>query len=279
MCSDINYAPQGGIVANMETDGAKGLRYDYGVMEIPMKEWVQRALEKSGLSQAALARAMSEQIGRSIDRAAVNKITKGTRMLSYDEIVAIVRITGIDFPDNDIGRVVSDMREHSRKAWSRSAGLDVDGFDQTQLDRLPVRGEVAAGRWLETAAFLDWSEISEYIDGVAVSDTQRPYTYGLRVRGTSINKIANEGDVLVCLDLSSGIEIVERDVVIVERIRDQGSLREVTAKRVSHKGGKIVLLPESTDPMWQTAITIDDDPQDDSEVRLVAKVKHVIRTI
>lgn len=159
------------------------------------------------------------------------------------------------------------------------AGPDAEGFDNVSLDRLPIRGAVAAGTWLETAAFLDWDDIDDFVEGIAVSPSQRGLTYGLKVRGTSINKLAVEGDVLVCLDASSGVEFEDGDIVVIERIRDQGALREVTAKRLRRRAGKWVLVPESTDPLWQQIIEIDELPQEDAEVRFVAKVKHIIKTI
>jgi SOS-response transcriptional repressor LexA len=143
-----------------------------------------------------------------------------------------------------------------------------------------VRGEVAAGRWLETPAFLDAGEITDFLEGLAIPASQAAYTYGLRVRGTSLNKLAMDGDVLVVLDAMSGIEFAHRDVVIVERIRDQGALREVTAKRLLRRDGRWILKPESTDPMWQNEIEVGEDvPQDDAETRFIAKVKHIIKPL
>lgn len=188
---------------------------------------------------------------------------------------------------SDIGREVVDLMDRQDRTIDLAvaagrlirSGRDVEGFDPANIGRIPIRGEVAAGRWLETPAFLEISEITEFVDGLAIPPSQVAYIYGLRVRGTSINKIAGDGATLVCLDVTSGIEIRDRDVVIVERVRDQGALREVTAKRLLRRNGKLVLTPESTDPMWQSTIELDDAPQDDSEIRIVAKVKHVITTL
>lgn len=157
---------------------------------------------------------------------------------------------------------------------------DAEGFDRAKTMRIPVRGEVAAGQWLETVPFLDDIELDDWLDGLAVPEGMKPYTYALRVKGSSINRLAPDGTFLVCLDITSGIEIHHRDVVIVERIRDQGALREVTAKRLLQRGDEIVLMPESDDPAWQTEIVLKDDPyQMDAEIRVVAKVKHVVRPL
>ena len=160
------------------------------------------------------------------------------------------------------------------------SGRDVAGFDPAPVQKLAVRGEVAAGAWLETVPLLDDLEVTEWLEGLYAPPSQAKWTYCLRVRGSSINRIAPEGSYLVCLDILSGVEIHERDVVIVERVRDDGSLREVTAKRLIRRGDILVLMPESDDPMWQTAIEIHGDPyQMDAEIRILAKVKHVIRSV
>ena len=157
---------------------------------------------------------------------------------------------------------------------------DVEGFDRAATMRIPVRGEVAAGQWLETVPFLDDIELDDWLDGLAVPEAMKPFTYALKVKGPSINRLAPDGTYLVCFDLTSGIEVHHRDVVVVERIRDQGALREVTAKRLIQRGDEIVLAPESDDPAWQTEIVLKDDPyQMDAEIRIVAKVKHVVRPL
>lgn len=157
---------------------------------------------------------------------------------------------------------------------------DAEGFDHTKTMRIPVRGEVAAGQWLETVPFLDDLEIDDWLDGLAVPEGMKQFTYALKVKGPSINRLAPDGTYLVCLDITSGVEIHHRDVVIVEKIRDQGALREVTAKRLLQRGDELVLMPESDDPAWQKEIVLKDDPyQMDAEIRIVAKVKHVVRPL
>lgn len=64
-----------------------------------LSEWLQNALTESGLTQAALAREMTRVVGRSIDRAAVNKMLTNERKIAGDELLAIEQITGYDAPD------------------------------------------------------------------------------------------------------------------------------------------------------------------------------------
>lgn len=50
------------------------------------------------LGQAELARLLTEALGRSIDRAAVNKMLGGAREIKGDELLAIEKITGFSAP-------------------------------------------------------------------------------------------------------------------------------------------------------------------------------------
>lgn len=85
-----------------------------------------------------------------------------------------------------------------------------------------VRGEVAAGLWLETAAVDDAGL------GVIPLGPDPRYEasaqYALLVRGTSINRVAAPGDYVVCRDIrETGSEPADGDLVIVERRRGGGS--------------------------------------------------------
>jgi len=81
-------------VANMEKDSFARNRYAFTMLS----EWLQTALDDSGVSQSELARLLTERLARSIDRAAVNKMLKGTRTISGEELLAIEAITGTTAP-------------------------------------------------------------------------------------------------------------------------------------------------------------------------------------
>jgi hypothetical protein len=63
-----------------------------------LTEWLKTALGTSGVKQAELARRMTDFLGRSIDRAAVNKMTKGERGIAADEMLAIMKTLGAPLP-------------------------------------------------------------------------------------------------------------------------------------------------------------------------------------
>lgn len=92
-------------VANMETLACSGLRYALGMNEGALAKWAREALKQKGISQADLAREMTRKLGRSIDRAAVNKSllvrtkpNKKRRKIAGDELLAIEEITGYPAP-------------------------------------------------------------------------------------------------------------------------------------------------------------------------------------
>lgn len=105
--------------------------------------------------------------------------------------------------------------------------------------------------------------------------------YGLIVRGSSINRFAASGDVLVCLDLGmTGIQIADDDMVVVERIRQQAGIREVTAKRVKFIENGMELWPDSDDPHFQQPLIVlkGEDHTDDDGIRLIARVEWAFKS-
>jgi SOS-response transcriptional repressor LexA len=140
---------------------------------------------------------------------------------------------------------------------------------------VPFRGEVAAGVWIEVGEgqevpddYLPFNPLPQYPEGAV---------YCLTVRGDSLDKVAPPGTVLVCVDLySSGIDIKDGDLVIVERAKFQDGLLEMTAKRVRAVKGGFELYPESTNPKWKP-IAYPRAPNSDGEsIRILARVDYVL---
>ena len=155
------------IVANMELSAAANLRY----ASIMFAPWVKAALEHADMSGAELARHLTERLGRSIDRAAVQKMqmTEGTgktkpRSVAADEMIAIAEITGYPMPRtgepfysvNVVGYV--------------GAGSEVRPFDDHEM-----------GAGLET---------------VETDFPVKPGTVAVIVRGDSMLPIFEDGDLI-----------------------------------------------------------------------------------
>jgi len=154
-------------------------------------------------------------------------------------------------------------------------------IDLAAAPRLRVLGEVAAGAWLEVDPIAEYE--AAHFEVPVPLDPRYPKgkLFGLVVRGTSINKIAADGDVLVCLDVSAGIDVENGDLVVIERRRAQEGLREVSAKRLRRGRHAIEFWPESTDPRWQEPLTVrENTPSNhDMDVRVLARVEWVFRQV
>lgn len=150
---------------------------------------------------------------------------------------------------------------------------------------LPVVGEVAAGRWLEADDHVD---VPPYDPVPVQPDTRYPIEaqYGLMVRGTSLNRVALDGDILACVDaIAARYRPREDDLVIVEMRRNAGLLRQMTAKRYMRLSTHIELWPDSEDPRWQTPIIIP-HPEDglssaveDEDGRIEVRIKAMVTWI
>lgn len=150
---------------------------------------------------------------------------------------------------------------------------------------LPVVGEVAAGRWLEADDHVD---VPPYDPVPVQPDSRWPVEaqYGLMVRGTSLNRVALDGDILACVDaIAARYRPREDDLVIVEMRRNAGLLRQMTAKRYMRLKTHVELWPDSDDPRWQTPIIIP-HPEDglssaveDDDGRIEVRIKAMVTWI
>lgn len=161
------------------------------------------------------------------------------------------------------------------------------GVGETSLhdgaeEYLPVVGEVAAGLWLEADA-LDQRRGPEELERAPIAYTPewpKAAQYGLKVRGTSINRRAADGDILRCIDIEqTGIDVVAGDLVIVRRLRDSGQLVELTAKVFRPAGRVVRLEPDSTDPTHQPIILDRSEETESVECRIVAIVDLILKPV
>lgn len=142
---------------------------------------------------------------------------------------------------------------------------------------LAIHGEVAAGIWLEANLFEAEAVEPSTLVG---HDNRHPSSaqYLLRIKGESLNKIAQDGDLILCVNyLDALIEPKIGDLAVVERSRDGGLTIERTAKRIAQHNGVVELHPESTDPRFQNAFTYSDLDPEASEVTIKAKILGVIK--
>lgn len=215
-------------------------------------EWIRQVLDdkKSGKTRKGLAAALG------IDPAQITRILDRSRVIKVPEVSKIADYLGVAPP------VTESSLELVREEISHR--------------KVPILGEVAAGVWLEVSVFNQEVEPSEYLPYVPIDLQNDPGVFALRVRGTSMNKIAPEGALLVCvLNRHSGKDLDPGQVIIAER-RDPDGTFEVTAKRVRRHAGKIELWPESTDPKYQTPMVLDESLGEGVEVHVMGRVRHIV---
>lgn len=141
------------------------------------------------------------------------------------------------------------------------------------LATIPIIGIVRAGLWQDS----DAGDASLYEAVPAAPDAPSEWQFAFTVEGTSLNRIAEPGDYLICLDaVKSGYDVKDHDLVVVERRRFNGQIIERTAKRIRRVIDGYELWPESTDPAYQEPIKIDGVENGD-QIEIVAKVLWIMR--
>jgi len=135
-----------------------------------------------------------------------------------------------------------------------------EALTRLPLTTLSVRHNVQAGMWFES------DMVSQVEDGPEFPVAPHPQFVGVdqwleRVVGDSMNLFAPEGSLVhVVSMIGSGAQPRQDALVIVERIRAGGHLRERTIKQVNiTPGGLLELWPRSTNPKWSEPLKVHED--------------------
>lgn len=128
-----------------------------------LSDWLKSALDTAGMGQSMLAKELTSRLGRSIDRAAVNKMTKGQRHIKGDEMIAIAEITGVPAP------------------------TDADTPQPTTV--VPLVSWVSAGE----LATVETIPEGEQTDTVVTTNLGPGRWVALHVEGDSMNQVAPDG--------------------------------------------------------------------------------------
>lgn len=177
--------------------------------------------------------------------------------------------------DATIQRLETGKRQLTQK-WaekiSSNLGVEVASLFgnilPTSPNGLSVVGEVQAGVWKE----VDVADEPKHSTLPIGPDLRySAYNqYALLVQGTSMNKLFAPGTFIVCVPWSElGRDMKDGDIVVVERRRD--GMVETTVKRISLKNRRVTLVPESTDPRFQSPIELAGN-EDRDEIAISALV-------
>lgn len=148
----------------------------------------------------------------------------------------------------------------------------VEPINKMPLVSIPVIGIVRAGLWQDA----DAGDNGVYEQVPGAPEEPREWQFAYKVEGTSLNKKAQPGDHLICLDIiKANYDVREGDLVIVQRSRFDGQMIERTAKRIRRTSAGFELWPESTDPLYQEPIKLD-GTDDGTEYSIVAKVLYIL---
>jgi SOS-response transcriptional repressor LexA len=242
--------------------------------------WLKAGLSKPNKSKSGLAK----ELGRAAS--SVSMILNGKREIKAREIPIIADYID-ELPPYDVSVEINDgiITNYEIDVLDNLSRFDAEA-SENHLNQphpanlgLPIRGDVAAGLWHEIDAFADPGEF-ERAPVVVSPNFPAEAQYALRVVGTSINRIAQEGDFLRCVDIwIAGLTPRDGDLAIVEQRRNGEQLREVTAKRIRQTNGILRLEPESTDPKWQPILLDPKKAPDGIEARIIAIVDLVFRPV
>lgn len=203
------------------------------------------------MSQAELSRLLTDKLGRSVDRAAINKMRSGLRKISADELVAITQILEAEPP----------------------AGLN--SGTATGVRTVTVAAHVQAGLWEET---WEWNEDQQYQVAIPLDQTLDGFKlYAAETRGPSMNRRWPEGTIVVFTNVEeTGESPVAGKRYIVERRRLGGEAEHTVKKLVRDADGKLWLMPESDDPRFQAPISIDGGTGDGDVVAIIGRVRYAV---
>ncbi len=143
------------------------------------------------------------------------------------------------------------------------------------LRRVTVAAHIQAGFWAES---WEWNDDEQYSVYIPDDPEYKPFRlFAAETRGPSMNKRYPERTVLVFTDAQ---EMMEEPIpgkrYIVERRRAGGEAEHTVKLLHRDEEGKYWLLPESDDPRFQAAISIDEGSNDDDTVTILGRVCYAV---
>ncbi len=179
---------------------------------------------------------------------------------------------------------LQQMGGRSPTAWTPSiVAPSFDAARRLDAPHLVIRDRVQAGAWL-MADDHDQQEPATY---PATKDPRFSYAdqWMSEVVGDSVNALnIFDGDLVHCVDIAgTGYAARTGDVVEVERLRFDGSERELTIKQVEVTPEGILLWPRSTNPRWRDPLKLADGTKEGEEIEVrlrglvLASVRRIFR--
>jgi lambda repressor-like predicted transcriptional regulator len=143
------------------------------------------------------------------------------------------------------------------------------------LRHVTVAAHVQAGAWTES-----WEWEDDYKYSVSVPDLPelRPFRlYAAETRGPSMNKRYPEKTVVVFTNVEDTRESpMPGKRYVIERRRASGESEHTVKLLFADADGKLWLMPESDDPRFQAAISVDEGTNDGDLVSIIGRVRFAV---
>ncbi|WJR66987.1 helix-turn-helix domain-containing protein [Neorhizobium sp. CSC1952] len=218
-------------------------------------DWIREALKQPGKTQVGLAAHLG------IAHPQITQLLKGKRKLKVNEIPKIAAYLGVDPPGGEI-KPSSSKWVPARKAGIVAAGLfrEVDEFDQSEPEEITVPRD---------ENFPNARQLIFDVEGDSMNELKpRPILPGDTVVATAYEDIAGR--------------VVLRDgmVVVVQRTRDGGHMREWSVKQIEIYEDRTEFHPRSSNPKHKPIIVHRQfDTDDGVSVEVIGLVRMVLNTL
>ncbi|HEY8358650.1 MAG TPA: XRE family transcriptional regulator [Ramlibacter sp.] len=236
-----------------------------------MANWLDPFIKHSSVgSQERLADALG------ISRATVNRLANDHAKLKRDRAEELAPLLGVTPEDLMLNRL----------PWLDATNIAPGAAEVTKskrpLNAAVVRATVEAGAWREVDEFdqseADWVAVPP--DDKYPDATQELYI----VSGDSMNDLKPTpimpGARLLCVrydDIAGRTPLTDGLIVVVQRTRDGGHIRELSVKEVHFFEDRIEFRPRSTNPRHKPIVIEHDNWEDDGmEIAVAALVRDVL---
>ena len=221
----------------------------------PYIDWIREGLKKPGKTQSGLA----SHLG--IAHPQITQLLKGKRKLKVDEIPRIATYLEMDPPGSEISPSSSKWVP-ARKAGVVAAGLfrEVDEFDQSEPEDISVPRD---------ENFPNARQITFEVEGDSMNELRpRPIL---------------PGDTIVCTayeDIAHRVVLRDGMVVVVQRERDGGQMREWSVKQIEIYEDRTEFHPRSSNPKHKPIVVNRQfDADDGVNVEVIAVVRMVMNAM
>jgi transcriptional regulator with XRE-family HTH domain len=223
---------------------------------------IQKARKATGLTQATLG----ERLG--VIQSVVSDWERGRLESWRDYLPELARALGVN-----PSALLPDAASNQSLSWGERL---VGGAPILQM--LSIRFRTQAGAWLDA----DMYATQDYGEGPIPADPRiAPQHQWLEeVVGESMDLIIKPGSLIHVIDAIS-LEYSPRqdDIVVIERIRHQGSQIERSVKQVQITRAGPEFWGRSSNPIWNVPVKLGEglDEDETAEVRIAGWVRHAIQ--